>query len=469
MRGPPSSSSHDGWGAQACCSSRGDEPRRGARLGILVLGMVLGAVMAAAWGTVAGVADQALPWRGAGAQGRWAGVRKVLFVAVISGSNKAVRRAAVRETWLSPLWRDESVDYVFYVDDDPELRASLEAEVEQHGDVEVVMRGERTRRDAFAAARFVLEALAHAREVHRVVERYAYVAVLDDDGFLATGRVISELGSRPATKFYWAKWWCYGSVRETPPAGCRPDQNFQVMSTDVAAFIGAAFGSGRPEDADGGTGLLPFDSTAPGSRWGAELGYWLLLMNVTMFDDQDRIDSQQSPLTYWFHLDLPGGEGGTPGVWRDGESPSPYCDRFIWGHVGAYTFSGTHCEGLFAPAQAKRSELDGLRAALAEHAGVRSASDCAPRSDESLARMLRDLYASSEASLGRCVGCEVPPITKPCAAWTGLQMHPSGARERVPAVVHAHLGARPYNPTVSSSPLHGPEWAFLPPVTRHPA
>ena len=409
---------------------------------------------------------------------RWVGEKKALFVAVISGSNKAVRRAAVRETWLSPLWRQGCVDHVFYVDDDPELRGSLEAEARQHGDVEVVMRGERTTRDSFPAARFVLEALAHAREVHRVEERYRHVAVLDDDGFLATGRVVSELKSRPETRFYWAKWWCYGSVRETPAAGCRPDQNFQVMSTDLVTFIGAAFGSGRPWDggADGGTGLLPFDSTAPGSRWGAEFGYWLLLMNVTLFDDQDRIDSQQSPRTYWFHLDLPGGgvprEDPSPSmIWRN-DDPGSYCDRFVWGHVGAYTFSGTHCRGLFAKqAKTKVGDLASLREALADHAGIRSASDCVPRSDDSFAAMARGLYEATKASLGHCSGpshtCAPPAITPPCAAWTGLHLRPSATpRTRAPAVVHAHLGAAPYNPAVATSPLHAPAWAFLPPVTR---
>jgi hypothetical protein len=112
-----------------------------------------------------------------------------------------------------------------------------------------------------------------------------------------------ELKSAPKQRFFWGRYWCRAGRH-------RADENFMLFSADVVRLLG--------EDERVGS-ILPFDDQV---TLGWNFGYWSWILNLTIFDDQTRIDSQQGYLTEYMHEEEV----------SDASRLSNFCESFIYAH-----------------------------------------------------------------------------------------------------------------------------------------
>lgn len=136
---------------------------------------------------------------------------------------------------------------------------------------------------------------------------FSYYMRVDDDSFPCLPSILHELQFRPRNKFLWVKYW--HQKRRT-----RIDENFMVISRDVVAYVT----SGVLQD------LLPFD---PLVDFGINFTFWAQTLNLTIFDDISRLDSQQSLLTTFMHR--------PPRLAADSlymENITNFCTQFIYAH-----------------------------------------------------------------------------------------------------------------------------------------
>lgn len=242
-----------------------------------------------------------------------------LFIAIGSAPRNTALRSAARDGYLRWLPPDASVAYKFFSDARPapgrptwnadgdessaaERKATwdvLEAEAAARGDV--VLQDIATGYGSPSANAYGRRArfqLAYVRASYAV----DYYLRIDDDSFLCLHRLLYELASAPASQFFWGRYWCREGRN-------RADENFMLFSGDVAALLGEEEYVGR---------ILPFDD---GVTLGWNFGYWAWVLNLTVFDDQLRIDAQQGYLTEYMH-----GAEAAP------EDLAQFCDRFIYAH-----------------------------------------------------------------------------------------------------------------------------------------
>lgn len=105
---------------------------------------------------------------------------------------------------------------------------------------------------------------------------------MDDDGLLCAPKLLAELANRPRSKFFHGKYHCRG----VSYSAWRPDYNFMLFSVDLVYVVLMMFaGPAGP--------VFAYGTTWKGTDLGWNLGYYLHFMNVTVFDDRSRIDSQQ--------------------------------------------------------------------------------------------------------------------------------------------------------------------------------
>lgn len=243
-----------------------------------------------------------------------------LFIAIGSAPRNAHLRTAARAGYLRWLPPDASVAYAFFSDarparDIPTWNADgaedfsaderkrtwdgLEAEAAAFGDV--LLQDIETGYGSSSANMYGRRALfqvAHVRASYAV----DFFLRIDDDSFLCLHRLLYELASAPAKQFFWGRYWCREGRN-------RADENFMLFSGDVAALLG---------DEEYVGGILPFDD---GVTLGWNFGYWAWVLNLTVFDDQHRIDAQQGYLTEYMH-----GAEAAP------EDLAQFCDNFIYAH-----------------------------------------------------------------------------------------------------------------------------------------
>jgi hypothetical protein len=110
---------------------------------------------------------------------------------------------------------------------------------------------------------------------------FSYYMRIDDDSFVCFDQFYEELKQRPREKFFWAKYWCW-------PEFAVPDENFMLFTPDVANFIVLGLRSG----------ILRFN---PKSTFAVNIQVWSFMMNLNVFDDRDRMDTQQGYLTSYIH------------------------------------------------------------------------------------------------------------------------------------------------------------------------
>ncbi|CAN8062604.1 unnamed protein product [Agarophyton chilense] len=237
-----------------------------------------------------------------------------LFVALGSAPANARLRAAARASWLTWLPRDGSVRYRFFSDAPPSFgvghasRASVWT---------ALMREVRVNRD------LVLQPLpsGYGDNEHNVYgsrglfqfrwaltrfPRLEYFLRVDDDSFLCVHKLLYEMGNVPRRQFFWGKFWCKQGRN-------RADENFMLFSSDVVQLLASEHVGG----------LLPFDEHV---TLGWNFGYWSWVLNLTIFDDQRRIDAQQSYLTQYMHDERMHDERLAPNSSHD------FCERFIFAH-----------------------------------------------------------------------------------------------------------------------------------------
>jgi hypothetical protein len=240
-----------------------------------------------------------------------AGERVLLFIAIGSAPGNAELRAAARRSWLK--WRPEdgSVDYRFFSDARPanagisgasEVWDALEAEEQTEGDLvlQPLATGYGSKGDNSYGQRALFQ-ISWTR--HSLGDRLRYYLRIDDDSFLCLHRLLYELKTAPEKQFFWGRYWCRD-------ARSRADENFMLFSADVIALLGDSRYVGK---------LLPFDERV---TLGWNFGYWSWIMNLTIFDDQTRLDAQQGYLTEYMHA----------AEATDGSALSQFCDAFLYAH-----------------------------------------------------------------------------------------------------------------------------------------
>lgn len=228
---------------------------------------------------------------------------QTLFIAIGSAPQNRHLRDTARDTWLTWLPTDGSVAYRFFTDSPPSLRSatnasmwrSLRNEVSAHDDVvlQPLPSGYGTNSENEYGQRALYQ-LHWA--VHNLQSRY--FLRIDDDSFLCLHRLLYELRTAPVEQFFWGRFWCREGRN-------RADENFMLFSADVVDLLTDDRLVGR---------LLPFDEHV---TLGWNFGYWSWILNLTVFDDQTRIDAQQGYLTKYMH--------------GDGQM-EPFCQRFLYAH-----------------------------------------------------------------------------------------------------------------------------------------
>lgn len=239
------------------------------------------------------------------------GKKVLLFIAIGSGPGNADLRAAARQSWLRWLPQDGSVDYRFFSDARPDGKEALEnqhiwdaLEAEEQREQDLVLQPLATgygSNSENAYGQRALFQISWARQ--RLEDRMSYYLRIDDDSFLCLHRLLYELKTAPAEQFFWGRFWCRDARN-------RADENFMLFSGDVVALLGDERYVGR---------LLPFDDRV---TLGWNFGYWSWVMNLTLFDDQKRLDAQQGYLTDYMHA----ADVAEPSVL------SQFCESYVYAH-----------------------------------------------------------------------------------------------------------------------------------------
>lgn len=238
-------------------------------------------------------------------------IQPKLFIAVGSAPRNAALRRAARETWLS--WLDDSVDYRFFSDQPPAAREremdprakpvwdQLEEEARLTDDL--VLQPLATGYGDKEHNAYGARALFQAKWAVDHLDGLEYFLRVDDDSFLCLHKLLYEIKSAPKGQFLWGRFWCREGRN-------RADENFLLMSADVARLLGDRRLVG---------GIVPYDE---GVTLGWNLGYWSWVLNLTVFDDQDRLDGQQGYLTRYMH------RGRLQGTGKVGD----FCQTFMYAH-----------------------------------------------------------------------------------------------------------------------------------------
>lgn len=254
-----------------------------------------------------------------------------LFIAIGSAPKNGELRQAARETWLRWIPDDASVTYRFFTDAKPDNLDSLTIDerlmweriakekseyddiVEQnlpggYGDNE---HNEYGRRGIFQM-KWVLH---HQRDATTTGKsRISHFLRIDDDSFLCLHRLRYELPTLPRAQFFWGRFWCKQGRN-------RADENFMLFSTDIVQVLTNDRLTGR---------LLPFDRDV---TLGWNFGYWSWILNLTIFDDQQRIDAQQGYLTKYMHPHVQLSKNVAARLSSSSETEAgSFCDRFMFAH-----------------------------------------------------------------------------------------------------------------------------------------
>jgi len=249
-----------------------------------------------------------------------------LFIAVGSAPANGALRTAARDGWLA--WRGADVAYRFFSDARPAGGGSggggggggdaagaawdaLDAEAAAARDiVRMPLTGGYGSADENA---FGARGLWQMRWALRAMPPFDYYLRVDDDSFLCLHKLRGELGGYPPTQFVAGRYWCR-------PGRFRMDENYLLFSRDLVEVLGGGGGGGGGGAPALVGGLLPFD---PHVTLGWNVGYWAAVLNVTVLDDQARIDAQQGELTTYMHA---------PDVAPDPSVYAPFCERYVYAH-----------------------------------------------------------------------------------------------------------------------------------------
>ncbi|GAB0495714.1 hypothetical protein MMPV_007019 [Pyropia vietnamensis] len=179
------------------------------------------------------------------------------------------------------------------------------------------------------------------------VPPFDYYLRVDDDSFLCLHKLRAELAGYPPVQFVAGRYWC-------KPGRFRMDENYLLFSRDLIEVLGSIGGGGNGDGGGvGGSGglvggLLPFD---PHVTLGWNVGYWAAVLNVTVLDDQARIDAQQGELTAYMH---------TPDAAARPAVYAAFCERYLYAH---------HVSAAVATAAAAATRLHPVYSEVAVGAG----------------------------------------------------------------------------------------------------
>lgn len=240
-----------------------------------------------------------------------------LFIAIGSAPQNANLRRAARETWLTWLPDDGSVSYRFFTDAPPPTRTahaaqaplwrSLALESARHGDI--IQQPLPTGYGDNEHNAYGRRALYQTRWAVQENNALTHFLRVDDDSFLCLHRLLYELKSSPREQFFWGRFWCKRGRN-------RADENFMLFSADVVRLLADRSITGH---------LLPFDEHV---TFGWNFGYWSWILNLTIFDDQLRIDAQQGYLTGYMH----GASTDKPPSTDKNPDMASFCNRYIYAH-----------------------------------------------------------------------------------------------------------------------------------------
>lgn len=239
-----------------------------------------------------------------------------LFIAIGSAPKNAALRQSARMGWLKWIPNDGSVHYRFYSDERRPVSGSASSRVVEEQDNEVwnILEEEvSTRNDIVLQPldsgygrtddnEFGKRALFQLRWATNKFD-FAYFLRIDDDSFLCLHKLLYELKAAPRRQFLWGRFWCREGRN-------RADENFLMLSEDVAKFVTDNENVGK---------IIPFDDKV---TFGWNMGYLSWILNLTIFDDQTRLDSQQGYLTEHMH------SADTSAAALFGS----FCDDFIYAH-----------------------------------------------------------------------------------------------------------------------------------------
>lgn len=238
--------------------------------------------------------------------------RHLLFIAIGSAPQNSELRAAARDGWLRWLPDDDSVKFRFFTDDihlnKHERRSAPNAassrliqEAEQYRDI--VFQPLPSGYGDNEHNLYALRARYQVKWSLEHIDTFAFFLRIDDDSFLCLSKLLYELKAVPRRQFFWGRFWCREGRN-------RADENFMLFSRDVVQLLADDSLVGR---------LIPFDSEV---TLGWNFGYWSWVLNLTIFDDQKRLDAQQGNLTEYMHLDTPTGE----------HTLRQFCEAFLYAH-----------------------------------------------------------------------------------------------------------------------------------------
>ena len=232
-----------------------------------------------------------------------------LFIAIGSAPQNSHLRHAARETWLKWLPEDGSVRYKFFTDAPPSewrvqrLRTGriwkeLAAETRMYNDIvlQPIPGGYGNKEHNAYGRRAIYQMKWFVNNLNT-----AFYLRIDDDSFLCMHRLVYELKTCAKEQFFWGRYWCKEGRN-------RADENFMLFSSDIIQLLSNDEIRGK---------LLPFDEEV---TLGWNFGYWAWILNISIFDDQTRIDAQQGYLTEYMHA-----KGGFKGI-------EQFCERFIYAH-----------------------------------------------------------------------------------------------------------------------------------------
>lgn len=254
------------------------------------------------------------------------------FLAMMSRWRDFELRDALRATWLHNLDAAHA-QYRFFVEEARLLAHNMT--LDSRGSVAdyVALRSPRgTRRAWFNNTEQVLEMLQWA--LTHVAP--AYIARVDTDGYLCTPSFLRVLRGSPRGLFFWGKYWCPAAderdVRRWRMLR-RADENFMVLSAELARLTLAGFRAGRFRRFFGGEGGLHTFAMRFGPVT-TEVGH---VRGLQVLDDPFR-------LAHRFNT------RGTPGwpPWRGGTgaggqlAPPPGWDPCALGYVWVHPIKSAH-------------------------------------------------------------------------------------------------------------------------------
>lgn len=213
-----------------------------------------------------------------------------LFIAIGSAPPNNHLRQAIRDTWLKWLPSDGSVAYRFFTDAPPSSPSKNSHPVsvwrtirmENSNFQDLVLQPLPSGYGNNENNQYGRRALFQARWFVKNQDNGHFFLRVDDDAFLCLHRLIYEIKTLPLRQFFWGRFWCRQGRN-------RADENFMLFSADVIRLLADSQLTGR---------LIPFDEHV---TLGWNFGYWSWMLNLTIFDDQTRIDAQQGYLTSYMH------------------------------------------------------------------------------------------------------------------------------------------------------------------------